>query len=69
MTNTKQSSTSKPPTLALNLTLFSIRCLPLTQVRTNSKELIDVRPAFGALYRSSDDEAIASLSIRYKGDS
>lgn len=27
-----------------------------------------MRPAFGALYRSSDDEAIASLNIRYKGD-
>jgi len=36
-------------------------------VRTNAKEFVDVRPAFGVLWRSREDDSIATLNIRYKG--
>jgi len=38
------------------------------QVRTNSKDMVDVRPSFGVLSSRNADEAMASMQIKYMGN-
>lgn len=37
------------------------------KIRTNSHNLMDVRPSFGILRANSEDASIASLKIKYTG--
>jgi hypothetical protein len=37
------------------------------QVRSNSKDSIDVRPSFGVLTSRNGDDSIATMNIKYLG--
>ena len=37
------------------------------QVRTNSKDMVDVRPSFGLLSSRTPEDVIASMQVKYMG--
>jgi hypothetical protein len=37
-------------------------------VRTNLKDLIDVRPSFGVILKNVEEDGIATMNIKYLGD-